>query len=470
MKKQDAVNWAVSHLGDSIDKDKFAGAQCVDFIVAFADENFDIWPKGNAVDLFNYAWPKSWQRIKNTEDFVPQEGDIFIFDDGSYGHTGMIMQANAYLFDSIDQNWYNSSKNGSPASYIEDHVYDNFVGVIRPPYDDAEKGATTKSTKIETINKSINYNMNSRGSTPAGVVIHNTADSLSAKQSHNGLINASYSRYEAGVAHYYVDRNTVWRAINTTQIAWHLSDTYGNTNYLGFEVNESMSASNKEFLANEQATLRKAGLDLYYYGLPVNRTTVKVHHEFVATACPHRSLLLHTGWDAVSKGAPSQAITNKLKDYFIKEIKKYYNNPALQAGQPDTAPKNINKETRPTESHKNNLVKGKGKKVSSDGWRKNKNGIYWKSEKATFTCKALNSNGKHSYIITRFNGVWTGFPEAGKLYYGQSVNYDEVYDYDGYIWIAWSANGANGEVRVYMPIGYSDGHHNRQGKAFGEFS
>ena len=38
------------------------------------------------------------------------------------------------------------------------------------------------------------------------------------------------------------------------------------------------------------------------------------------------------------------------------------------------------------------------------------------------------------------------------LYAGQSVNYDEVYDFDGYIWIAWTVNSG---ARVYMPIGYS---------------
>lgn len=53
------------------------------------------------------------------------------------------------------------------------------------------------------------------------------------------------------------------------------------------------------------------------------------------------------------------------------------------------------------------------------------------------------------------------------LYSGQSVNYNEVYDFDGYIWIAWTVN--NGE-RVYMPIGNSNGNGGRIGDAWGNFS
>ncbi|MEX5938194.1 autolysin, partial [Mammaliicoccus sciuri] len=56
--------------------------------------------------------------------------------------------------------------------------------------------------------------------------------------------------------------------------------------------------------------------------LPVNRNTVRIHSEFSATQCPHRSLALHCNYTS-SLRAP-QDVVNKMKDYFISQIKTYY--------------------------------------------------------------------------------------------------------------------------------------------------
>ncbi|MGO2217725.1 MAG: SH3 domain-containing protein [Staphylococcus xylosus] len=53
------------------------------------------------------------------------------------------------------------------------------------------------------------------------------------------------------------------------------------------------------------------------------------------------------------------------------------------------------------------------------------------------------------------------------LYAGQPVNYDEIYDFDGYIWIAWTVTSG---ARVYMPIGYSNSNGSRIGDVWGDFS
>ncbi|PTH92957.1 hypothetical protein BU108_03835 [Staphylococcus xylosus] len=455
MKKQEAVNWAVKHIGKSLTAGQSNGAQCATFVIEFLKDHFDVHPTGNAKDFINFKYPKEFQVIKNTEEFVLQQGDIFVMDDGKYGHTGMVTNANQYLFDSVDQNWFNASDHGSPAAFVQNHVYDEFVGVIRPPYSDASKGVTKESTKTETINQSINYTMNQRSGSLDGVVIHNTADSISAKEQYNRLNNASQARYEAGIAHYYGDSKTMWRAIDTFRIAWHVADSYGNGHYLGYEVADSMGASNKEFAKNEQAVFKQAGIDMLYYGLEPNRKTVKLHNQFVATACPHRSMALHVDFDPVISGAPSKAKQLEMQDYFIKEIKKYYNNPTLIAGEPDNITDGV---TIPTEKQKKNPVKAKSKRVGG-GWRRNTHGILWKKEKATFTAT--------TNIYTRYYGPWTGWEIAGMLYAGQSVNYDEVYDYDGYIWIAWTVNSG---ARVYMPIGDSAGKGRRAGEAWGSFS
>ncbi|MFJ1244901.1 autolysin, partial [Bacillus amyloliquefaciens] len=104
-----------------------------------------------------------------------------------------------------------------------------------------------------------------------------------------------------------------------------------NKNYYGIEICQSIGASDKVFLANEQASFQEAARLLNKWGLKANRNTVLLHMEFSQTSCPHRSMKLHTGFDPVTQGVPSQATQLKLKDYFIKQIRAY------QAGKVPTA-------------------------------------------------------------------------------------------------------------------------------------
>ncbi|MDK9870508.1 MAG: SH3 domain-containing protein [Staphylococcus equorum] len=436
MKKQDGVKWAVKNIGNRLTDGQPYGAQCATFIIEFTKKYWDVHPQGDAKDFINYKWPKGFQVIKGKNQ-IPQPGDIFVFG-GEYGHTGIVTEANGTYFNSIDQNWYNESlTKGSPAAFIEDHDYSNFLGIIRPPYEDADKGASKKSTKIETINHTINYKMANRSGNVKGVVIHNTAGNATAKQDYNNLRNASVARYEAGIAHYYIDRNTVWRAIDTYSVAWHVADANGNNSYIGYEVNESMNASNKDFMANEQAVFKKAAADMLYYGLPVNRDTVMLHNQFVPTACPHRSMAIHTGFDPVRQGAASSNIKNQLKDYFIKEIKKYYNDPSLKAGSPassDVPDKSTVPSTKPEEEAQTN--------VGSTGWKKNQHGTWYKPESATFTCgnTAIATRVGSPKLNDDIFGYW--FQPSGY------TPYDEVCLQDGHVWIGFDWNN----TRYYMPI------------------
>ncbi|MDN6842784.1 MAG: SH3 domain-containing protein, partial [Staphylococcus equorum] len=256
-------------------------------------------------------------------------------------------------------------------------------------------------------------------------------------QDYNNLRNASVARYEAGIAHYYIDRNTVWRAIDTYSVAWHVADANGNNSYIGYEVNESMNASNKDFMANEQAVFKKAAADMLYYGLPVNRDTVMLHNQFVPTACPHRSMAIHTGFDPVRQGAASSNIKNQLKDYFIKEIKKYYNDPSLKAGSPassDVPDKSTVPSTKPEEEAQTN--------VGSTGWKKNQHGTWYKPESATFTCgnTAIATRVGSPKLNDDIFGYW--FQPSGY------TPYDEVCLQDGHVWIGFDWNN----TRYYMPI------------------
>ncbi|UNT41207.1 peptidoglycan recognition protein family protein [Enterococcus faecalis] len=171
----------------------------------------------------------------------------------------------------------------------------------------------------QVINQSVCGGIAGRrpNATPKGVVIHNDAGSIyaTAAQYVNALAVMSPTQLANGFAHYYIDRNTIARVEDTFNAAWHTANPDGNLNYVGYEVCQSMGASDTDFLANEQMTFKQVAEDMNFWGMQPNRDTVRLHKEFVPTACPHRS------WELHGKE------TNAVKDYFISQIKKYMGNP-----------------------------------------------------------------------------------------------------------------------------------------------
>ncbi|HFU4203829.1 TPA: N-acetylmuramoyl-L-alanine amidase [Streptococcus suis] len=158
--------------------------------------------------------------------------------------------------------------------------------------------------------KKINATLMNAGplSSILGVVIHNDAGSRTPEQYVKWL---GPRNKVLGIAHYYITREAIARVLNTNEVGYHTGDYYGNTHYIGYEVCQSISATDDEFLANEDMTLMQATEDLIYYGLPINADTVRLHHEFVPTSCPHRSLALHGN------------TTSSVKDHFIKRMQYF---------------------------------------------------------------------------------------------------------------------------------------------------
>ena len=140
------------------------------------------------------------------------------------------------------------------------------------------------------------------------VVIHNDAGSMTPEQYVNWL---RYRDKSLGIAHYYCNRNTIARVIDTFNIGYHTGDWWSNCRSIGYEVCESMKVSDEEFLQNEDVTLMQATEDLIYYGLPINTSTVRLHHEFVPTTCPHRSMELHGN------------STESVKNYFVSRMQYF---------------------------------------------------------------------------------------------------------------------------------------------------
>ena len=122
------------------------------------------------------------------------------------------------------------------------------------------------------------------------VVIHNDAGRMNPKEYIDWLKGRDKS---LGIAHYYCNRRMIAQVLNTTDIGYHTGDWWSNCRSIGYEVCESLKVSDENFLANEDVALAQATEDLLFYGLPINADTVRLHHEFVSTTCPHRSMELH---------------------------------------------------------------------------------------------------------------------------------------------------------------------------------
>lgn len=79
-------------------------------------------------------------------------------------------------------------------------------------------------------------------------------------------------------------------------------------NYLGIETCQSMGDLDV-FKANEEKALQLAAEKCKQYGIVPNESTIMLHQEVFATACPHRSVEIHGG-------------AAQTKAYFINRIKE----------------------------------------------------------------------------------------------------------------------------------------------------
>lgn len=152
-------------------------------------------------------------------------------------------------------------------------------------------------------------NLYSKRLVTKGVIIHNDAGTLRGSQ-YRFLKSYSTTQLANGFAHYYVAKDDVYQFWDDTKVAWHSGSFSGNTEYVGIEVTNSYGAT-RDFLANEQESFKLTATILKKYGLKPNRNTIRLHREFYATACPHRSWELH-----------GRSVT-AVKDYFINEVSKY---------------------------------------------------------------------------------------------------------------------------------------------------
>lgn len=126
-----------SYNGQAIDYDNSYDVQCVDLIKLYADKvlGLKFGAFGNAHAYYdNFDNIKTLKdnfiKIANTPQFIPQKGDIAVWNTNIGNGCGHIAIATGKgttsKFNSYDMNW-----NGKAMKKIE-HTYQNFSGVLRP--------------------------------------------------------------------------------------------------------------------------------------------------------------------------------------------------------------------------------------------------------------------------------------------------------------------------------------------------
>ena len=204
---------------------------------------------------------------------------------------------------------------------------------------------------------------------PKYYIMHNDAGSMSAES----YVNWLQSRYdngqsELGFAHYYITRDVIARVEDTYNGTWSAANYDANMNSLSYEVCQQLSASDAEFIGNENMVLRQMAEDMTYYGDTPNYSNIKFHNEFSSTSCPARSLELHGGYN------------DSLRDYVIAKIKHY-------------------------QSLGSTVQEMLAKEGNQEGWKKNATGWWY-----------VNADGSYpTNKWQKINNVWYYFDSNGYM-------------------------------------------------------
>ena len=120
-------------IGKPVDFDNFYGAQCVDVYRMYCKEVLDI-PQSPSVKGAKNIWTtylkEHFERISNTPLALPKQGDVIIWDVGTYGHVGICEKATLLTVTCFEENW--TELDGSGVSEIRRHNYNNVLGWLSP--------------------------------------------------------------------------------------------------------------------------------------------------------------------------------------------------------------------------------------------------------------------------------------------------------------------------------------------------
>lgn len=119
-------------LGKGIDFDGAFKNQCMDIYRQYVKEVFGI-PQSPAVKGAKEVWttylPQYFDRVANTPDGVPEQGDVVIWGHGQFGHIAICDTADKQFVTSFEQNWV--EMDGSGVTELRRHNYTNILGWLK---------------------------------------------------------------------------------------------------------------------------------------------------------------------------------------------------------------------------------------------------------------------------------------------------------------------------------------------------
>ncbi len=140
-------------LGKPIDYDGKYLAQCVDVYRMYVKEVLGCPqspPVVGAKDIWNTYLPEFFNRIENSTDNKPEQGDIVIWGMDPYGHIAICDHATLTTLTCFEQNW--KELDGSGVTELRLHGnYNNVLGWLRckiKPVNDSDPIMTAEETKI----------------------------------------------------------------------------------------------------------------------------------------------------------------------------------------------------------------------------------------------------------------------------------------------------------------------------------
>ncbi|MBQ7739809.1 MAG: InlB B-repeat-containing protein [Eubacterium sp.] len=159
--RSNAVSWANSKVGQSIDWDGVYGAQCVDLMAAYYNYLGTSTPGGNACAYAYNSLPSGWKRVQNAAGVVPEPGDIAVYDvgwkGGKYGHIAIVINADSYNMTTVEQYGSTDHKTHKVTyPYNRGNGY-HLWGFIKPNFPGGSTSNGNMTTPTITLNKT-NFN------------------------------------------------------------------------------------------------------------------------------------------------------------------------------------------------------------------------------------------------------------------------------------------------------------------------
>jgi len=159
----DAINWAASCLGQSLEGDNYYGEnnscayQCVDYIICYYKYLGVAPSSGNGCDYATNVLPSGWSRVQGG---TPQKGDILVYSasiENKAGHVAIFESE----YSTYHQN-FNNCRMVTHESYRYDALNNPYWGYIRPNWNNKppigtplDLGQTFDATLTNSSGKSI---------------------------------------------------------------------------------------------------------------------------------------------------------------------------------------------------------------------------------------------------------------------------------------------------------------------------